>query len=156
MVPAEGIAWLGLELKYAKAEALVNEIAFAALEKQRDAAIDERDAAAKKMERALSDTTGVGRVLKTMKDEAEAKDRTTAALEEQRDAAAVDRNAALRERERTLAHAEMLDSMVLPLEKMRHEMKALLLASRSAMLGAGVPSRLKPDKDVPYWYGEHS
>jgi len=161
MVPAEGIAWLGFELQNAKDEAAVNERAFAALEKQRDAATEERDAAAKKMERALShaamlDTTEFGKVLQTMKDEAEAKNRTIAALEEQRDAADVERDAAVKERERTLAHAEMLDSMVLPLEKMRHEMKALLLASQSAMLDAGVPSRLKPDKDIPYWYGEHS
>ena len=67
-----------------------------------------------------------------------------------------ERDAAITERDKALAHAEMLDSIVPFLEAMRNEMKALLLEAKAALLEAGVPKRQKPDKDVPFWYGEHS
>ena len=72
-------------------------------------------------------------------------------------AALLKANAALvKERDKALAHAEMLDSIVPSLEAMRNEMKALLLEAKAALLEAGVPKRQKSDKDIPYWYGEHS
>ena len=54
------------------------------------------------------------------------------------------------------AHAEMLDLIVPTLEGMRHEMKALLLETQSAMLEAGLPKRRKPDKEIPFYYGTNS
>jgi hypothetical protein len=62
----------------------------------------------------------------------------------------------VRERDAALARSEMLDSIVLPLETMRSEMKTLLVDAKDALLDAGVPKRQKLDKDVPYWYGQHS
>ena len=54
------------------------------------------------------------------------------------------------------AHSEMLDLIVPTLEGMRHEMKALLLETQSAMLEAGLPKRRKPDKEIPFYYGTNS
>ena len=57
------------------------------------------------------------------------------------------------ERDKARSHAEMLDELVPPLEKVRHEMKGLMLESQKAMLKAGLPKKLKRDEDIPHYYG---
>ena len=51
---------------------------------------------------------------------------------------------------------ELLNMMVPDLEKMRHEMKDMILKAKRAMTEAGIPTLQKADKDVPYWYDEDS
>ena len=60
------------------------------------------------------------------------------------------------ERDKAVAHGEMLDGIVPPLEKMRREMKDMMLDSQRAMLEAGLPKRQKRDDDIPYYYGANS
>ena len=60
------------------------------------------------------------------------------------------------ERDKARSHAEMLDELVPPLEKVRHEMKGLMLESQKAMLEAGLPKKLKRDEDIPHYYGCNS
>ena len=60
------------------------------------------------------------------------------------------------ERDAAVSRAETLDELVPPLEKMRHEMKGLLLESQSAMLEAGLPKKRKRDTDIPFYYGANS
>ena len=57
------------------------------------------------------------------------------------------------ERDKARSHAEILDELVPPLEKVRHEMKGLMLESQKAMLEAGLPKKLKRDEDIPHYYG---
>ena len=54
-----------------------------------------------------------------------------------------------KELNKTKAHAAMLDELVPPLEKMRHDLKAVTLDAQQAMLAAKVPTKTKPDKDIP-------
>ena len=67
-----------------------------------------------------------------------------------------ERDAALVERDRAESHAETLDELVPPLEEMRREMKGLMLDSQRAMLEAGLPKRVKADRDVPFYYEHNS
>ena len=62
----------------------------------------------------------------------------------------------LKEVKKEAARAEILDDQVMPLEKMRHEMKGLMLEAQAAMLDADLPKRLKADGDIPYYYGANS
>ena len=57
------------------------------------------------------------------------------------------------ERDKAVAHAALLDQIVPPLEKVRRDMKTVILDAQAALLSAGVPSKTKPDKDVPFYYG---
>ena len=51
---------------------------------------------------------------------------------------------------------EHLDMLVSPLTLQGQEGKTLLKDAKNALLDAGVPSRLKPDRYVPWYYGEAS
>ena len=51
---------------------------------------------------------------------------------------------------------EHLDMLVHPLTQQGQEGKTLLKDAKNALLDAGVPSRLKPDRYVPWYYGERS
>ena len=51
---------------------------------------------------------------------------------------------------------EHLDMLVSPLTLQGQEGKTLLKDAKNALLDAGVPSRLKPDRYVPWYYGERS
>ena len=46
--------------------------------------------------------------------------------------------------------------LVHPLTQQGQEGKTLLKDAKNALLDAGVPSRLKPDRHVPWYYGEAS
>ena len=48
------------------------------------------------------------------------------------------------------------DMLVHPLTQQGQEGKTLLKDAKNALLDAGVPSRLKPDRYVPWYYGERS
>ena len=54
------------------------------------------------------------------------------------------------------SHAELLDMIVPPMEEQRREMKDLLLASRHALIEAGVPAKQKSDNDIPQFYACNS
>ena len=51
---------------------------------------------------------------------------------------------------------EMQRMVIPPLEEMRRDMKTVLLATKNALLQAGVPSKQKPDTDVPFYYDADS
>ena len=61
-----------------------------------------------------------------------------------------------RELEKEKARSAMLDEMVPPLEKMRHDLKAVTLSAQSAMITAGVPTAKKNDKDIPFYFSANS
>ena len=63
---------------------------------------------------------------------------------------------AQQERDDAQSSEEMLNTMVGPLEQMRREMKTVLLATRSAMLRAGLPSKQKNDDNVPTYFQANS
>lgn len=46
--------------------------------------------------------------------------------------------------------------MVSPLEKMRHEMKTIIIAAMDALLDAGVTSAKKHEDKIPYYYQTRS
>ena len=60
------------------------------------------------------------------------------------------------ERDEAKDSEEMATMMVGPLEQMRREMKTVLLATRSAMLEAGLPSKQKTDAHVPTYFQTNS
>jgi hypothetical protein len=58
--------------------------------------------------------------------------------------------------ERAEQRADGLDDDIYIFEQKRHEMKALLLDSKKALIAAGVSAKRKFDANVPEWYGQFS
>ena len=60
------------------------------------------------------------------------------------------------ERDEHESRSEFLDSMVSPLEKQRRELQEIVGAAAKALINRGVPTRVLPDDDTPFYYARNS
>ena len=60
------------------------------------------------------------------------------------------------ERDEHESRSEFLDSMVSPLEKQRRELQEIVGAAAKALINRGVPTRVLPDADTPFYYARNS
>ena len=61
-----------------------------------------------------------------------------------------------RERDAHESRAELLDTMVLPLEEQRRQLQALVTEAATALIEADVPTVELSDEQVPFYYACHS
>ena len=60
------------------------------------------------------------------------------------------------ERDEHESRGELLDSMVAPLETQRRELQEIVSAAAKALIYCGVPTRMLPDDDTPFYYARNS
>ena len=60
------------------------------------------------------------------------------------------------ERDDHESERELLDSMVLPLEEQRRQLQEIVGAAAKALINRGVPTRVLPDDDTPFYYARNS
>ena len=70
--------------------------------------------------------------------------------------AAVDAPKIKKERDAHESRAELLDTMVLPLEEQRRQLQALVTEAATALIAADVPTVELPDEQTPFFYSSHS
>ena len=61
-----------------------------------------------------------------------------------------------KERDDHESERELLDSMVSPLESQRRELQEIVGAAAKALINRGVPTRVLPDADTPFYYARNS
>ena len=61
-----------------------------------------------------------------------------------------------KERDDHESRGELLDSMVSPLESQRRELQEIVGAAAKALINRGVPTRVLPDADTPFYYARNS
>ena len=61
-----------------------------------------------------------------------------------------------KERDDHESERELLDSMVLPLEEQRRQLQEIVGAAAKALINRGVPTRVLPDADTPFYYARNS
>ena len=60
------------------------------------------------------------------------------------------------ERDDHESERELLDSMVLPLEEQRRQLQEIVGDAAKALINRGVPTRVLPDADTPFYYARNS
>ena len=61
-----------------------------------------------------------------------------------------------KERDDHESERELLDSMVSPLEEQRRKLQEIVGAAAKALINRGVPTRMLPDDDTPFYYARNS
>ena len=61
-----------------------------------------------------------------------------------------------KERDDHESRGELLDSMISPLERQRRELQEIVSAAAKALIYCGVPTRMLPDDDTPFYYARNS
>ena len=61
-----------------------------------------------------------------------------------------------KERDDHESERELLDSMVSPLEEQRRKLQEIVGAAAKALINRGVPTRVLPDDDTPFYYARNS
>jgi len=67
-----------------------------------------------------------------------------------------ERDEVKKERDDHESRGELLDSMVSPLEEQRRKLQEIVGAAAKALINRGVPTRMLPDDDTPFYYARNS